>query len=116
MSSQAINSDELKLCESCSLEPLPESAQHWPFIIAELVLVFVNVKFALVMLCVGYCFARTVWICPLCKRDLTELQSNQNTSSHIIIRIGDCMMLLSKNKFRLLAVGAIALLLYLYTH
>jgi hypothetical protein len=64
---------------------------------------------------IGYAFSRTIWICPLCKRDVPVKNAPQNTSNHIIVRIGDCMMLISKNKFRFVAVLLIAALIYAYT-
>ena len=83
--------------------------------IAELLLLLYSIKLSIVVLLLGYMFSKTIWVCPMCKRTVPmDEGKSYPTQNHIIIRLNDCMVLLSKTKFRIAAGLACGVLLYLF--
>ncbi len=63
----------------------------------------------------GYCFSKTIWVCPMCKREVSVAQAKTDgTSQFIIIRLNDFMVLVSKTKFRIVAAILMIIIGYFY--
>lgn len=62
----------------------------------------------------SYYFSRIVWKCPLCKREIEVSALDKEVEENLIIRWGNCLIVLSKRKFAI-AIAIVALLL-LVTH
>jgi len=77
---QPLGSMELPLCSVCQLQPIPESAQHIPFIIAEILLIFYSLKLTIVVFFISYCFSKNCWLCPQCRREVEINQEVEGAS------------------------------------
>ena len=93
---------ELPLCSVCSLQPTPQSVGSW--ITASLAGIIVLARWELaVILVVGqFCWARTKWYCPQCQREVDVKTDVEGVKENFIIRAGNCMVMLSKTKFRVI--------------
>jgi hypothetical protein len=80
----------------------------------EVFLAFVSIKLALIFVLCSYCYSRSAWFCPQCKREIEIYQEVEGVSENLIIRMGNCMFMLSKFKFRVIAIAICAYLFYLY--
>jgi len=61
----------------------------------------------------GYCFSQTKWLCPQCKREIELGFEVPGSSENIILKMGNCMVMLSKFKFRIIAAMIVGYLTYL---
>ena len=59
-----------------------------------------------------FCWARTGWYCPQCQREVEVTAEVEGIKDNFIIRAGNCMVMLSKTKFRVIAALLIGFLGY----
>jgi hypothetical protein len=62
------------------------------------------------ILMIGYYFSTIIWKCPVCKRQIEIKNVDTQISENLILRYGNCFIMLSKNKFAIVAVIIICLL------
>ena len=99
----------------CHLQPAPESTQYLPFVIAEVaILVFFSWKIAAMIFFVSYCFAKNQWLCPQCKREVVVNVDVPGSNENLVFRFGNCMIMLTRTKFRIVAAVVVAVLLYFF--
>jgi hypothetical protein len=66
------------------------------------------------MFFLSYCFAKNTWFCPQCRREIEITQEVEGSSENLVLRFGNCMIMLSRLKFRVVAIAIITYVLYLY--
>ncbi len=98
-------------CYECQLEAAPESVQHKIFLATEILLLFINWKFAIIAVFVGYLLSSIHWYCPFCKANVSF--QSRKYDDMMIIRAGNCMLMFSKIKFLIIAVLVSSSLIYL---
>lgn len=114
MSQQPLGEVELPSCEICRLQPVPESVQYILLIGLEVLLIFYSFKLAIALFFISYCFARNIWLCPQCRREVEVTQEVQGSAENLVLRFGNCMIMLSRNKFRAVAALVVAAMVYLF--
>lgn len=86
--------------------------QHLPFVILELILLFYSLKLAAALFIASYCFGKNCWYCPQCKREIPISFEVEGSCENIVLRAGNCMVMLTKTKFRVVASALVLFLLY----
>lgn len=70
-----------------------------------------SVRLAVGVLLASYYFSVITWKCPLCKREIEVRTNDPELAENLLLRCGNCLVMLSKRKF---LIGASVIMVVLF--
>lgn len=104
MDKEKLYEEEVDTCLVCKKQPIPESKQSLTLVSLALMLIIFSPALTLLLFLMSYMFSTVVWKCPLCKREIEVKNVPQEVEENIIIRLGNCLIMLPRKQYAIFMV------------